>query len=354
MKKWKIILVSMVFLLLACRLALPYVLMHYVEKQINKLPEYHAKIDDLDVHLYRGSYTIKKFQLWKITHNIPVPFFESDLIDLSVEWGALLNGSIVAKIIASHPVIHFVDDKNPNKQQLTIDSRWVDLVESLFPLYINSVVANKGEIYFQNFDEDVPFTTYLKDARFEMYNMQNAKHSKESLSSSFSFAARPMDNGSLNMNGKFDPFGKRPTFYLKGELKSLNIRYIANLLKHYTKVDVVKGNFSLYGEFAAKNNHIEGYAKPFIQDLKIGDPKKENPLEQIYNGAAAIVAKVVENSDKKTIATKIKISGNIDDPDTSLLSIIGYLLRHAFIQALIPQVDHSVEMKDVVYGHSSS
>jgi hypothetical protein len=321
-----------IFIIIAFRLYLPYLLIHYVEKQINKIPEYHVKIDDLDVHLYRGSYTIKHIQLWKTTKTIPVPFFEAKIVDLAVQWPTLLHGKFLAKILVESPIINFVTD----------------------PSNINSLNVDDGKIFFRNYKGHPPFDSYIKNIVFTLENMQNANGEKKELLSSFLFKGAPMGGGEILVKGNFNPFDKKPTFYLKGKLTSLNISYIANLLKHYTDVDVRGGTFNLYGEVAAAKNVVKGYLKPFLKDVKIGDPNKETPMGVLYNGVASVVAKVLENPEKKTIATKINIQGRIDDPDTSILSIIGYLLRHAFIRALLPQIDHSVHLQSVFIGNENA
>lgn len=349
MKTWKIVLIIIVILLICIRMTLPIFLLKYVVRQINKIPEYHVKIADLDVHLYRGSYTIKNIQLWKTTAKIPLPYFQAQTIDFSIEWKSILQGRWVAKIIVYDPIINLVTDPGKNKQ-LTISSRWLEIVKSLFPLNINRLEVYQGKIYFINFRGNPPFKTYIQDIHFILENMQNAKGARELLSSSFIFNGMPMQQGKIDIKGHFDPFNKTPTFDMNAQLTSLSVSQIANLLKHYTKVDVTGGTFSLYGEAAAAKGRIKGYAKPFMKNLKIGAPKKSSPLSALADNLASVAKKILENPKQKTIATKINISGRIDDPDTSLLSIIGYLIQHAFINALLPQVDDSIGIKDVYYG----
>jgi hypothetical protein len=93
-----------------------------------------------------------------------------------------------------------------------------------------------------------------------------------------------------------------------------------------------------------------GYAKPFLKNLQISPAKASNPIEAIYDGALVVISKIVTNHKQNTIATKINISGNIEDPNTNIISILGYILSHAFIQALVPSVDHDVKMQDIFYG----
>ncbi|MEI9806977.1 MAG: hypothetical protein WDO16_03330 [Bacteroidota bacterium] len=99
-KRKRIILIiagSLLVILIAFRIALPYILLKYVNTQLAAIGGYKGHVEDIDVSLYRGAYTIKKIRLDKITGNIPVPFFQANTIDLSVEWRALFHGSVVAE-----------------------------------------------------------------------------------------------------------------------------------------------------------------------------------------------------------------------------------------------------------------
>lgn len=128
----------------------------------------------------------------------------------------------------------------------------------------------------------------------------------------------------------------------------MQIKGANDFLLHFTKICVQKGEFSLYSEVSTKNGEIHGYAKPLIKHLSILDPKKErNPIKFIHKGIVEVGANILTNQKKQTIATKINFKGNINNPKTSTLSIIGYLLRNAFIQALLPQIDNSIEMNDI-------
>lgn len=135
---------------------------------------------------------------------------------------------------------------------------------------------------------------------------------------------------------------------MKGSLKNVNILVLKKFLLYYTAVNATQGNVSLYIEMTAEEGKIKGYVKLFITELKITPPREASPLKKIYNSVASVVAKVIKNPEKNTIATQINFEGSIENPDTSLLSIIFYSLRHAFIQALVPQIDHSVKI-DILF-----
>src|ERR1700722_2975246 len=82
---------SLLVILIAFRIALPYILLRFVNKELQTIPGYTGHVDDIDVALIRGAYTIKTIKLDKTGGKIPVPFFSADALDLSVEWSALFH-----------------------------------------------------------------------------------------------------------------------------------------------------------------------------------------------------------------------------------------------------------------------
>ena len=341
------IIFGILLLLISARIALPYIVLPYVVQQINKIPDYKVRIADLDIYLIQGRYTLKNLELWKTTGKVPTPFIKSDAINFSIEWKALLKGKFVGEIEAQNPIINFVTEPNKSNEQLTIGQEWLGVVKSLFPLNINQVIIHNGVIYLKSFQGNPPFSLYLKNIEFQLNNMQNAERIKEGMLSTINLTAKAMDNAPMVINGKLDPFASKPTFYLTLSVKSLSLREINSFLKYYTNVKAKSGKFSLYMEMAAANGEITGYAKPFLTNLTVDTMEKGGALHQLYTGAVSIAAKIIQNPQQKSVATKVNFKGNIEDPNISILSLIFYFFHHGFIQALVPQLDQKVSMQDM-------
>ena len=60
-----IVLGSLLVILIGLRIALPYILLRFVNKELQTIPGYTGHVDDIDVHLIRGAYTIKVIRLDK-------------------------------------------------------------------------------------------------------------------------------------------------------------------------------------------------------------------------------------------------------------------------------------------------
>jgi hypothetical protein len=347
MRKSLYVIIGILIALVLLRIALPYILIRYVEHQVNKLPEYKVHIADLDVHLYRGSYTLKNIQLRKVNNHIPVPFFAANAVDLSIQWRPLLHGSLVAKVVAIEPVVNFVIDAKKENEQLTLDQQWQEIVKSLFPLNFNKIVVVDGKLYLRCYSGKPPFNLFMKEVNATIENIQNADRVQKKLLSDFKVTAKTMGGANFKIEGQFDPFSKKPTFYLSQSLQNMPIKEANAFLKHYISLDVVSGSFSLYTELAAQNGKVKGYVKPFLKDLKFINPNKpEGALQTLYKGVVSVIAKILENSEQKTVATKVDIEGDLDNPNTSVLSMLGNMLYHAFIQAILPQVEHTVKLPE--------
>src|SRR5947209_3289669 len=61
-------------------------LIRYVNEKLDRLPGYHAHLDDIGVHLVRGAYSIERLKILKNEGDVPVPFFQADTIDISIHW----------------------------------------------------------------------------------------------------------------------------------------------------------------------------------------------------------------------------------------------------------------------------
>ncbi len=110
-----IVLGSILVLLIAIRIALPYILLRLVNKELQNIPGYTGHVDDIDVALIRGAYKMKMIKLEKTGGKIPVPFFSAPLIDLSIQWESLFHGRIVGEIEVDQPVLNFV--KGPKQKK---------------------------------------------------------------------------------------------------------------------------------------------------------------------------------------------------------------------------------------------
>lgn len=347
-KKLLLFIVIFLFLLVIARLVMSSVLLNYALKTLNKIPQYQTQIADIDLHILQGGYVIKDIHVSKIKNKTPVPYFSAKQIYLVLHWRAIFHGKLVGQIIMQNPVLNFVIDKQGNDQQLTISSSWQDRVKELYPFRFNQVIINNGEIHLRSFTGKNPFNVYLKNVNAIATNISNILKVQKKLPSVITAQGNTMDGGKVQLNVSFDPLAKQPTFDLDASINRMNIVAANSLLRSFTSIDVKKGYFSLYLEAAAAKGKITGYAKPYLENLQILNPDDNLPAPQkLAKAVVAGVAKILENNKTGAIATKISISGNINDPNMSIWSLIINLLKNAFLQALLPKIDNTIKYETI-------
>lgn len=347
-KAWKIVLISIVLVLIIFRLILPHIVLSFVNKKLSTIKEYYGHVDDVDIALIRGAYQIHDILLVKVdsvTHQRDTtPFFKCPEIDLSVEWRALFKGRVVGEIVLEKPVLNFVKGKHQNEDVKADTTDFKNVIKDLMPLTINRFQINSGQIHFIDHYSspaiDVPMTNI--DVMAE--NLSNVNDSNQVLPAAIK-ATGDVYGGDIQLNVKLNPLEKQPTFDLNAAINDVDMVNLNNFFKAYGNFEVEKGSFGLYTEFAGKDGAFKGYVKPLIKDLKVA---KEGNFAQIaWQTLVSGAATLISNWKHDQLATQIPVEGRFDDPDTGLWTAISYVLKNAFVLALQPSVENTIDIGKV-------
>ncbi|HTL30461.1 MAG TPA: DUF748 domain-containing protein [Tepidisphaeraceae bacterium] len=343
---WRIVAISLGFLivmLVAARLALPSVLRWYVNRTIDRNPLYDGKISDIEVHLWRGAYTITDIQLIKTTGNVPVPLFSAKRMDLAIEWNALLSRKIVGRILIEQPELNFVDAPSDSEDQTGAGGPWLEIVRDLFPFKINSCIIRDGSIHFRAFHKNPPVDLYLSHLDAQIKNLTNIHDEITPLVATVDATATAMDQAKFEYHMKLNPFSYRPTFQLAVRLLGLDVTQTNALARAYGAFDFEKGYFDLVVELDAKEGMVEGYVKPLFRNIKVfslsKDIKEDNPLELFWEALVGVATQVFKNQPHDQFGTQIPLRGDLSNPQTDILATIGNILRNAFVRAYLPRLE---------------
>lgn len=330
------VLAGVLLALIAVRLALPEIVKRFVNRTLDGLNGYSGEVADIDLSLWRGAYQIKGLKIFKTNGKVPVAFVSADVIDLSVEWRALLQGRIVAELELFTPKLNFVNAEAPAQRQTKVDKSWTDTVRELVPFDINKVVIHDGQVHYRDLESKPRVDVFVKQLQATARNLTNSEKLGHSLYATMDASGVAMGSGKLRFDGRIDPYAKRPTFDMRMRLDGLELKQLNEFLQAYANVDAEKGTFSLDAEFTASRGRFKGYAKPFVKNLQVltWNQDKESFFGKLWEGAVQVVAEVFTNHPKDQIATRIPFSGSFDQPDADILSTIGGVLQNAFLQSL--------------------
>jgi hypothetical protein len=348
--RWKIWVSAVVALLIIFRLILPFILLKVINKELAGLDGYSGHVQDIDLAIYRGAYKIYDFYLNKVDTNTnqQTQFIDFKKADLSVHWAALFHGRIVGELYITKPQILFtlekVEPKDVQKDSTTLKA----LLDDLMPLKINRFEITDGRLRYQDPGSKPPVDIALTEINVLAENLSSVIDSNKLLPGMV-HADAVLYEGNLNMDMKINPLLDQPAFDLNAELKNTSLPKLNEFFKAYGKVDVSRGTFGLYTEFATKDGKFNGYVKPLITDLKVlgHEDQKDSFLQKLWEGIVGGVGEVLENQPKDQLATRIPIKGEFKDPLIDNWTALIEILRNAFIQALQPTIDNQINIKSV-------
>lgn len=344
--------------LLLVRALLPVAVRAWVNRVLARTENYQGDVGNIDLNLWRGAYEIERPRLFKVVGGQREPFLEMERLDLSVQWAGLLRGRIVADATMHHPVASFVLAETERAEQTGEETSWTARLDDLVPFRINRFVVRDGELRFRDLTTDPVVDAYMTDFYLEALNVANIRgegpsedESSEALPAEVEAAGRPFGTGEFESRLRFAPLADPPRFELDLSVSRLHLFDLNDFLSAYGSVDAEAGTLGVYAEFAGREGRIEGYVKTLFEGLSIvrfGEiDSPADALEALWEGLVEVAAEVLENQPHDRLATRIPLRGPIGEPGTDLVAIVGNLLRNAFLSALGPAIDDSIELRDM-------
>jgi len=343
--------IGLILIVLIARPFMPWAVRWYVNRTLDQSILYRGKIGELNLHLWRGAYTIHDVRISKTTGNIPVPLFSTKELDLSVQWNALLHGRVVGQVKMLQPEVNFVDDPDPANSETGAGGPWLKMLRDLFPFDLNRAELHDGAIHFRTYQKATPADVYLSHVEARIDDLQNVNRSLAPLLATVSATATAMDQGKLDFKMRLDPFSYNPTFHLALRLLGLDVTKTNPVLETYGGFNVKSGFFDLVIDMDSNEGQLSGYVKPLFRDMVIFDLVKDvkqdkDALQVFWQALVGGAAAIVTNYNRNQLGTLIPFTGELTTPGVDYLAAIGNVLRNAFIRAYLPRLEKTRQTED--------
>lgn len=330
---------AVVIFAIVLRLYLHVWLVGYVNRVLYDLSGYRGSIENLSIDLYRGAYRIEGLRIEKLSGKFPVPFASSDEVDLSLQWSALLHGRIVSDVTLTKPEINFAVDKTGNVNQTGEEIDWTKKIKDLMPIDINKVTFHEGKLTYRDFSANPQVDIFINNMEGEVHNLRNVVDKEKPLPSTFNIRGDSIGNGKLTLQAHANILKPVPDFIADTKLENINLPALNDYTDAYASLDFHEGNLSIYSQLQVKDSNLSGYIKPIATGIKLVDLKRDpNMLKLAWESVVSVVEELLENQKKNQLATRIDVSGRLDNVQTSLWSTIGGILRNAFVAAFNKQL----------------
>jgi hypothetical protein len=117
------------------------------------------------------------------------------------------------------------------------------------------------------------------------------------------------------------------------------MKAMGSIFQVYGKVDIERGEFSIFSELTIRNDRVQGYVKPIFKNMEVTDLRtagEKSLFDKLYTEAVRGVTEILENKPRQQVATETDISGPLEDPEADTVQIIINLIQNAFFKAILP------------------
>ena len=327
--------------LLAIRIALPFVIEKAINDRLARVEGYSGKVDDIDLQLFRGAYRIDGVSILKRTEGQLEPFFSAEIVDFSLAWGELFQGRLVSDIFLVAPRFQLTKTNQP------VDAKeegraWQEVIEDIFPIEITHFEISRGEFAYVDSTSTPRVNISVRDLHAVATGMRN-KATVESGPHPAVLTAEgiTIGDGHFKLFAQGDPLAAQPTFTLKVDLQDVSLVALNDFLTAYANVDVSAGKLQLFMEMDAAGGAFKGYVKPFLDNVEFKNLSDQNKglLKRMWEGLVSGFSSLVKNDDRDQVAARVPFSGNFGKTEVGIWSTIRTLFRHGFIEALFEGQD---------------
>jgi len=323
---WLLIVIAVAFVIVHAYLALW--VRDYVNRKLSEIPGYRAHVAAVTLHLWRGAYQIHNIDIKKTSGKVPVPFFSAPLVDLSVQWHALIfEHAAVGNIEIYRAKMNLVNGPTPDTRQTEVDAPWAQKIKQLYPLKINRFAVHNGELHYRDFSKEPKVDVMA-------VNLTNSKKLSKNLIADIRMEGRPLREGNARAQISLDPYASRPTFAVNLEVADVPLPKLNDFAKAYGGFTFKEGTFKMAMEANAKNGGYQGYVEPVFDHMVIfNEQSMQNPATFVWEAILGALTQIIRNYPKDRFGTKVPFSGTFEHPTPDIIATIFNAFRNAFVQA---------------------
>lgn len=351
MKRSVKILIGIVVLLVVARLLLPYFVLRYVNKTLADMGDYTGHVEDIDIALLRGAYQIDNMVIRKVKGKIKEPFVKIPRSDLSVEWQSLFKGKLVGEVECYEPELNFAFSEDENARQTGEGGDWTKLVKDLLPIQINRFAVINGKVDLTSLVSQPRTDFSLQKVNGELKNISNVEARPGKLPSPVWVTGDvPGYGGTMRFDADMYLLKETPDFNYNLKFNDLQLVKLNALTKQYANLDFERGTMSVFSEMAMRDGKLNGYLKPLTKNMKIfawKEPGEHRTVGRFFTELLAEAgSEVLENQKRDQIATRVPLTGDINNINTPLWPTIFGVLRNAYVSAFEKKFDNDITFQD--------
>jgi hypothetical protein len=208
-------------------------------------------------------------------------------------------------------------------------------------LRVDEVNVVNSDVGFMNRAAEPNYRVFLTRLEMRLTNFSNQRTEGVTF---VRLTGQFMGSGQTFVGATFEPETRGPAFGLATSIENTQMQDMNDLLLAHGNFDVEAGLFSLYAELQVQDGAVRGYVKPLFREVEAFDPNQDKGFFQtLYEGLVAGAMELLENVPREEVATRVDLSGPLEDPNVSTWEALVNLIRNAFFKAIFPGFEEQLQ-----------
>lgn len=317
---FSVIVLALVIALVCIHLLLPPFVLKKLNAELAEVsPIYSLRIGKLRLNLLRMAYRFENIEgHLKKSEKL---FADIEMIDVSIAWSELVRGRFLTNINVNraHLVLSpelLAPPPEATQGNLVKESRdaATSAADKMFPVRIASVRLRNSDIRFGDFLKQ-PNEPLWRVGEINGF-LTNLNPTPAAPLSFFTIGGTMLGSAVLKGVGKLERLAQPMAWEADIEMQKFDLVRGNRLFVKYIPLSFSKGTLDLFGEVKSENNRMEGYLKPFMEDIEVlGD---KNDFKGLQHFAVELVAGlgnlILRDPKNHTLAARIPFAKDGESP----------------------------------------
>ncbi|HEY7203767.1 MAG TPA: DUF748 domain-containing protein [Methylomirabilota bacterium] len=207
-------------------------------------------------------------------------------------------------------------------------------------LAIKRLDVTGSTLAFVNRAASPPYRLQLTETDIALQHLSNQPRDGRA---SIALRGQLMGKGPTRITASLTPRPGRADLDITTAIEDADLPRLSDVVRAHGGVGVTEGALSVYSELKLENGTIEGYVKPLVKNVRVGDDGAADGdrglKRRLYEGMMNVAGKVLRNHSRGEVATVVRVSGPLERPHVSRWETIGRLLQNAFLRPIVPGLD---------------
>lgn len=329
-----------IVLLLVLHLSLASLVRTMLNQNMAQMGDYTGQVENVDLFWWRGAYRIHNLTIQKSVGNVQAPFFVAPRTDITLSWRSLWDHhALVVRVRFTDPELNFIDAKSARDRQTGEGVNWRERLREQIRIEIDELQIVNGTLALRNFTSEPPVNVYANNLNMTVLNLGTYRDVRGTRDASLEGTADLLGHAPMEMHAAFDPLLQMDDFELRFRVSEVDLTRLNDFASAYGNVDFNSGNGELVIEAQAEDAQLTGYIKPLLRNVEVFNfeqdiqNKDKGFFRGLWEALVGASGAVVKNHRRDQIATRVKLSGSLQDANVSPLQAFFGILRNGFVEA---------------------